>query len=243
MGFPVYLLAPAVAAALYALGSLGLKKAMDSGVEEAKTNAFSNYAMVAWSLPLLFFLPGRYDGSALAGAAGAGVALFLGRIFSVKALQTGDLSLVTPILAAKTILVAFLSLIFKSGHISWRLLVAAAMTSLAVALLQRGPAETRGVRRSAVLYALLASLLFAGTDVLTQTFARQMGVGWFQPILFGTTALLTPLLVRNPIPARGLPPLAWGSCTMGFQTSLMILTIDLTGQATLVNIVYSTRSI
>lgn len=46
-----------------------------------------------------------------------------------------------------------------------------------------------------------------------------------------------------PLPPAGRTPLLRGSAIMGFQTSMVVVAIGLTGQATLVNILYSTRSL
>ena len=89
-----------------------------------------------------------------------------------------------------------------------------------------------------------ASVLFALVDVLTQGYARQCGVAFFQPMLFVVLATMTPLLGSTP-PA---PPLAKkrlliGGAVIGFQAPLVILLIGLFGQATLINILYATRTV
>lgn len=235
---------PALAAGLYAFGSLGLKQAMERGATAARVTAVSNLVMALWSLPLIFFLPGQSDAKGWMAAILAGACLFFGRLVMVRALQAGDLSLVAPMLATKTILVGVFSLLSQSGEITGQLLLAAALASAGVALLQRGPVEHKERRFRAASMAASASILFAMTDVIVQGNAKLLGIGWFQPAMFLTIALLVPLLGRlQPAPADAVKPMRWGSCIMGFQTSLAILIIGLTGQATLVNIIYSSRSL
>jgi hypothetical protein len=98
--------------------------------------------------------------------------------------------------------------------------------------------------RKAILFAFISSVLFAVTDVAVQGYARTMGIGLFQPVMLMVVCLLLPLLGKPaPAPAAAKRPLIAGSTVMGFQTTLVIMTIGLTGQATLVNILYSTRSL
>jgi hypothetical protein len=113
-----------------------------------------------------------------------------------------------------------------------------------VALLQRGPASAAKATRKAILLALASGVLFAVTDVATQTYAKTLGIGLFQPVMLIVVCLMLPLLGRSaPTSPEAKMPLYAGSAVMGFQTTLVIMTIGMTGQATLVNIIYSTRSL
>jgi hypothetical protein len=161
----MFLILPACAAALYALGSMGMKRSMLRGASPRRVMAVSNIAMAIWSVPLVFFFPGTWNMQAWLAAVGAGAALFVGRIFAV-------------------------------------------------------------------------------TDILVQGSARTLGIGFFQPTLFLTVAVMVPLLGKHaPPPSGAKAPLFAGSVLMGFQTSLVILVIGIFGQAALVNVIYSTRSL
>jgi len=235
---------PAVAACLYALGSMGLKKSMQHGTSPRRVIAVSNILMACWAFPLIFFFEGSWDVMAWFAAIGAGVALFFGRICAIKALEVGDLSVVAPMLGMKTVMVAVLSMVFFPLEVTGILLVSAVLASAGIALLQRGPIERKAGTRRSALWALAASLLFAVTDISVQGSARVLGVGYFLPTLFLTVALLVPLLGQHdPPPAKGKVPMWAGSIVIGFQTTLMVLVIGLVGQATLVNVIYSTRSL
>ncbi len=235
---------PAIAAFLYAAGQLDLKKALNAGAAQNRVTANSNTALILWSLPLAFILPGQWNSSGILAAILAGAFLFTGRIFMIKALYYGDLSLVAPLLATKTILVGLISLLTGSGAVTRSILVAALLTSVGVALLGHGPRHQARLRWKSLGLAALASIFFALTDVTVQSYAKRLGPGWFLPTMFGTVFLLSPLLghrAATPPPAK--TPLLRGSAIMGFQTSLVIFIISITGQATLVNIIYSTRSL
>lgn len=235
---------PAVAAYLYAAGQLELKKALAAGATSPRVTGNSNAALILWAFPLVFVLPGTWSLLGLGAAILSGVFLFTGRIFMVKALDAGDLSLVAPILATKTIMVGLLSLFSATASVTPSLLVAAALASAGMAVSNRGPAGKSRARWMAIGLAALASFLFALSDVVTQGYAKLLGPGWFLPAMFATVFLLFPFLGKQePAPEPAKLPLLRGSAIMGFQTSLVILLIGLTGQATLINIIYSTRSI
>ena len=235
------------AALLYAVGYLELKGSIHHGATSKRVNIFSNYAMAAWSMPLAFlalFLPTHPSMESALAACAAGAALFVGRICTVKALAKADLSISAPLLGTKTILVALFSILLLHTPVGWKLMTAAALTVVALSLLQIGPDHNKHHRRAAVGWAIGSSILFALVDILTQGYARQSGVAFFQPFMFVVLAAMTPLLGSTP-PA---PPVAKrrlliGGAVIGFQAPLVIMLIGLFGQATLINILYATRTI
>lgn len=235
------------AAILYAVGYLELKGSIHRGATSKRVNIFSNYAMAAWSMPLAFlalFLPTHPNWESALAACAAGASLFIGRICTVKALAKSDLSISAPLLGAKTILVALFSILLLHTEVSWKLMLAAAMTVVALTLLQTGPDHNRHHRRAAVGWAMAASILFALVDVLTQGYARQSGVAFFQPVMFVVLAAMTPLLGSTPLaPPVAKKRLLVGGAVIGFQAPLVIMLIGLFGQATLINILYATRTL
>ncbi|MEM6884669.1 MAG: hypothetical protein AAF571_06515 [Verrucomicrobiota bacterium] len=235
---------PALAASLYALGSMGLKRSMQKGAASRRVMAISNIAMALWSIPLIFLYPGTWHLNAWFMAIGAGVALFCGRIFSIKALEVGDLSIVAPLLGMKTVLVAILSMVFFPFEVTTTLVLSAVLASVGVALLQRGPVEHKLGTKKVALYAMGASFLFAITDISVKGARELLGLGYLVPTLFLTVGLLVPLLGRHsPPPSEARKSLYTGSAVIGFQTTLVVFVIGLTGQAILVNIIYSSRAL
>lgn len=89
------------------------------------------------------------------------------------------------------------------------------------------------------------------TDIVVQKYAHLVGVGWFQPVMFSTLAILTPLLLlplhptTGPagLPATSRRPILVGSTIIGFQTSLVILVIGMFGHVIATNVVYATRGL
>ena len=235
------------AALLYAVGYLELKGSIHHGATSKRVNIFSNYTMAAWSLPLAFLafiLPTHPNWPAAFAAIGAGVSLFIGRICTVKALAKADLSISAPLLGMKTVLVALFSILLLHAPVGWHLIIASVLTVAALTLLQIGPDHNKHHRRAAVGWAMGASILFALVDVLTQGYARTSGVAFFQPVMFVVLAYMTPLLGSTPpAPASAKKRLLIGSAVIGFQAPLVIMLIGLFGQATLINILYATRTI
>lgn len=250
---------PLLASFLYSVGSWSLKLGLRRGAASRVVTALSNLAMAGWSAPLIFFLSGQPHEHGFLAAAFAGSALFLGRTCAIRALSQGDLSLATPILGTKTVFVAILTALFLDEKITSGLMGGAVLSSFAVALLSFTPVPkgTTGslpkINRSTILWALLAAFFFAVTDIIVQKYARLIGVGWFQPVMFSTLVALTPLLflpnlwkAKSPLPR--LPsasrwPVLLGSGVIGFQTSMVILVIGIFGHATATNVVYATRGL
>jgi drug/metabolite transporter (DMT)-like permease len=235
------------AALLYALGYLELKGSIHHGATSKRVNIFSNYAMALWSMPLAFLafiLPTHPNWPAALAAIGAGISLFVGRICTVKALAKADLSISAPLLGTKTVLVALFSILLLHSQVGWKLMTAALLTVVALTLLQIGPDHNKHHRRAAVGWAMGASILFALVDVLTQGYARTSGVAFFQPVMFVVLAAITPLLGSTPpAPEVAKKRLLIGGAVIGFQAPLVIMLIGLFGQATLINILYATRTI
>lgn len=250
---------PLIASFLYSLGSWGMKLGLRRGAHPRLVNAISNLAMAGWSAPLVLFLPGAPHAEGFLGAFLAGSALFVGRACAIRALAKGDLSLATPVLGMKTIFVALLSVVLLGEPIHPGLMAGAVLSSLAVVLLSLSPGILHGKKEAAALdraaagWALLAAFFFGLTDITVQNFAKMLGVGWFQPLMFATLVLLTPLLFAPEFfgkrrQAQLLPPSAragalGGSVVIGFQTSLLVFVIGLFGHATATNVVYATRGL
>ena len=248
---------PLLASFLYALGSWGLKLGLRCGAHPRIVTALSNLSMAGWSAPLVFFFPGQPNSSGFWGALLAGTSLFIGRLCAIRALAHGDLSHATPLLGTKTVFVAILTSLFLDEPITSGLMAGAILTSVAVALLSISPKEKswwpKRFDRITTGWALLAAFFFALTDITVQKFARSLGIGWFQPLMFATLVLLTPLLFlpefRQLRPSSPfLPPASRmgsfvGSAVIGFQTSLVILVIGLFGHATATNVIYAARGL
>lgn len=233
-----------LAAFMYATGSLFTKRSMAKGANSRRVIAITNIVMALWALPLFFVSRGSFDWNSWLIAIAAGIALFFGRIFSIRALEMGDLSLVGPLLGIKPLLVGFLALVTGQVEMTLQLWLAVIFASLAVILLKQSSTDHKKRSQIAILYAAAASVLFALTDTLVAKAGTSLGIGWLSPTLFITIALMIPLLGKHPPePPSAQKTLYLGAIIMGFQTSFVILLIGITGNAVLINVIYSTRAL
>ena len=158
---PIVFICAAGAASLYAAGSLQIKRSLTAGAPKRRAIAVTNVAMALWALPLFFISRGDFELTAWLTAVGAGVALFLGRILAVQALDLGDLSIVGPLLGMKTLLVAIFSFATGQAELKGWLWIASIAATVGVILIQRGPKRLTKRRRAAACYASGASILLS----------------------------------------------------------------------------------
>ncbi|MGA1539317.1 MAG: EamA family transporter [Chthoniobacterales bacterium] len=245
------LLLPLASALLYAAAALCVKIALGRGVTTLDILFYSNLVLAAFFLPLAFFGQEHWSATHLPWALLAGALFFLGQVGTFRSLQSGDVSIATPALAAKVVFVALLSLLVPGSRPDPDLWLAVFLTMAGMLLLHGRPATTASRPFVTLAWALFAAFGFAATDIVVQVGAPRAGFTLFMPVMFGTTAALSlPLL----IPARrrrGRAVYSPGATTwaaagivlLGLQAIGMGTTIGLFGDATGANVVYSSRGL
>jgi len=241
--------APLACAIIYTLAALALQAASMRGLGPWRITFVSNLVMGLLFLPLLA-LGGRFaDGWHPAQPALTGLLFFGGQICTFLALHRGDASVATPVLGSKVLFVTLFTAALGVQEIPGRWWSGAALCTAALVLLGMAPPRHRERTVAAAGFALAAAAFFALTDVLVQRWVPLWGPGRFIPAMFGTVALLSPILIprfRGPLRTAGIPGAAWlalGSVLLAAQALGMALTLGLFGSAPLVNILYSTRGI
>jgi drug/metabolite transporter (DMT)-like permease len=245
---PLHLFFPLFAAILYVAGALLLKRASDLGADIWRTTRIINYTTAIVAVPL-WLLGGTIPSSSLWWQPPAAATLFFaGQIFSLLALNTGDVSVATPVLGIKILLVALFSTVLIGDPIGARLWTAAGLSSVAIALLNidRGHAHAR-VGRTIVLAALGAAS-YACFDVLIQKWSAEWGTGRILPIVMAFGALYSiPLRVfdRSPRPpTRAYAPwVAAGAASFAIQGLMFITSVSIWRHATSANVLYSSRGL
>ncbi|HRE83083.1 MAG TPA: DMT family transporter [Opitutaceae bacterium] len=249
MTFPTHLLFPLASSFGYVLGVLLVKRASTFGVGLWRTTFVSNVAMGLCFSPLLL-LGGQGQPWTLwwQPALTAGL-FFIGQMATFLALE-GDVSIATPVLGLKILLVALFSSVLIAESIPAKWWFAAFLSTVAIVLLNYG---ARGVphRRIGVTVAWgsVAAAAYAMTDVLVQKWARAWGVGIYLPFMFGLLAVLSLGLIPrfqaplSAIPKAALPWLIPGAIALAFQAASVAYTLAVYGDATAVNIVYSSRGL
>ncbi len=243
------ILLPLLAALGYALASLALKRSLWFGIGSWRTTFVVNLMAGLLFLPLLAW-GGHWVGwREIYQPLLTGFGFFIGQIFTFRAIARGDVSIVTPVLGLKSMLIAFICAIFLREKIPTGWWLASALCVVAVALLaDRTPSRVRNVSETALL-AFLSAIAFSLTDVMVQHWAPLWGPGYFIPMMFGTVALLSFSLI--PVfsqPLRQIPWAGWkwllaGAVMLSGQALLMACAISIYGHATAINIVYSSRGV
>jgi uncharacterized membrane protein len=246
---PLFL--PLAAALLYAAAALCVKIALGRGVTTLDSLFHSNLVLAAFFLPLVFFGHEHWNTTHLPWALLAGLLFFLGQVGTFRSLQSGDVSIATPALAAKVVFVALLSLLVPGSRPDPDLWLAVFLTMTGMLLLHRGPTTAAARPLVTLVWALFAALSFAGTDIVVQVGAAMAGFTLFMPVMFGTVAalslpLLAPARRRRADAVRAPGALTWaaaGIVLLGLQAVGMGTTIGLFGDATSANVVYSSRGL
>jgi drug/metabolite transporter (DMT)-like permease len=252
----VHLLLPLVSAIIFVVGALLLKRASDLGADVWRTTRIINYTTALVAVPL-WLLGGTIPASSFWWQPPlAAVLFFAGQIFSLLALNTGDVSVATPVLGVKILLVALLSTVLIGDPIGARLWTAAALSSAAVALLNidRGHPHAR-VGRTIVL-AGFGAAAYACFDVLVQKWSPAWGAGRFLPIAMACGAAYSIPLRRLEASNRGadqqvcpntsgayVPRVAAGAGCFAVQGMMFITSISIWRQATSANVLYSSRGL
>lgn len=241
---------PMVAALGYSFGAIAVKRALGAGASGVQVNLFCNVVMAAM-FQLLWLMPCRETHSfSLAIPAGCGLLFFLGQIFTFRAIAAGDVSVATPLLGTKVLLVALFSvfLIGKALPTAWWW--GSLLATIGIGLISYTPGGNHRHLTATVGWSLAASAVFALTDVMVQRGVPDVGYGRFAPVMFGSMGILSllylPGLARAArqgaeLPRPALPWLAGGSLLLAFQALGMYSAIGLYGSATATNILYGSR--
>ncbi|MBV8880743.1 MAG: hypothetical protein JO332_12300 [Planctomycetaceae bacterium] len=241
------LLMPFAASLLYVIGALFLKDASVRGVGVWRTALVTNVIFAA-VFSTLWGLGGRLrEGWAWTEPAAAAALFLTGQLLSLLALQRGDVSVATPVLGIKVVLVALFVTAVLGERVPGAVWMAAALSSAGIWLLSRGAGAKRaGGTAEALLLGGLAAAAFALFDVLVQKWAPVWGAGRFLPLVMGCVALYSlPLfaVVGGPVPPGAWRPLLLGAGLVALQGLLLITALALFARATTINVVYSARGL
>jgi len=246
------LLVPLACAILYVLAALMLKRASALGVGVWRIGFLANWVM------FFFFLPWWLSQAGDSGhpwtdywqPAVSGLLFLGGQMFIFLALQGGDVSVTTPVMGTKVLLVALLSHLLRAGVVPWQWWTGAVLSTSAVALLHFGEPHGQRLRVGrTVLLAGMSALSFSLCDVLLQKWVVGWGSGRYLPPMFLFNALYTFAFVpffRAPL--RALDRRAWlwtggGALLLAVNNTGIAVSVAVWRAATSVNILYSLRGL
>lgn len=248
MDFPLHLLLPLASSVGYVAAVLLLKRSAAFGIGVWRTTFVANVATFLCFMPLWALGAAVEPAGAWWQPVVCGSLFFVGQIFTFLSIQ-GDVSVATPVLGLKIILVALFSTVLLADGVPLQWWIAAVLSTAAIGLLNRGrSSSTRSVGRTIVL-AALAAASFALSDVLVQKWTPRWGAGRFLPIMSGVVMIwsfaLVPLF-REPL--RTISKAGWqwllpGAFLLAVQGIGMAIAVGVFGDATAVNIVYSSRGL
>lgn len=250
MKFNASLLLPLVCALTYVLGALAVKRANAFGVGIWRTSFLSNVVIALLFVPVWFGYGGQVHPLADYWQPAVSALLFFGgQALTFLALSRGDVSVATPVMGTKVILVALFSSLLRVGEVPLQWWIGAALSTAAIALLHLGgESRQRHVGRT-VLLATGSATLFSLGDVLLQKWVPVWGQGNYFPPMFLIVALMSCAFVPFfHAPLTAMPAAAWrwvgpGALLLALNNAGVVLAIMLVGSATVVNIIYSVRGL
>ncbi len=243
---------PLVAALGYVAGALSLKRACELGVGLWHL-AFACNVLAGLLFQGLLVLGGHSQPLVMLWQPLLVAVLFLaGQILTLLSLHGGDVSVATPVLGLKIILVALFTTVLIGQALSYPLWAAAILSTTGIAVLNHTGAHKVGARAKAtttILSAGGAATCYALCDVLLQKWAPVWGAGRFLPLAMGTMGLLSLGLMRlfpSPLLALPRPALRWlcgGGIVFVLQSMLFSMVVAHFGTATASNVIYSSRGL
>ncbi|MBE34067.1 MAG: hypothetical protein CMI16_00625 [Opitutaceae bacterium] len=250
MSFPAFLFIPLICAVLYVLGMLMLKRSSELGVGIWRATFIAN-----WVGALLFLPWWLWNGWAPVDwvdywqPAVSALIFFVAQVLVFLAMTRGDVSVATPVLGAKVIFVTCFSALLLTDDIPWQWWVGAGLSTMAVGLLNLGPAPKHRLVRQTIFLSLGGSLVFGLCDVLVQRWAPAWGPGNYFPPYFMLVGIYSFGLLKFARGGlRGMSSKAWmwllpGALLNALNNAGIGITLGVWGQATAVNIVYSSRGL
>jgi len=250
MRFQPNLLLPLACALVYVFGALAVKRASVFGVGVWRTSFLSNWAVALLFLPVWFWHGGRvHPGFEYWQPALTALLFLAGQALMFFALGRGDVSVVTPVMGTKVIIVALGSSLLRVGEVPVKWWIGAGLSTAAILLLHSGEESKHRNVRQTVLLAFGSAASFGAGDVLLQKWVPAWGAADFFPPMFLIVGLLSCFFIpwfSAPLSALTAPAWRWvgpGALLMALNNAGVVLAIGLVGSATAVNIVYSARGL
>ncbi len=238
-----------LAALLYTAASLFLKSALERGASAAQVNVAVNVGMGLIVQPLWILDRPEIPNAPLWQPLLCGGIFFLGQFCTFTALSRGDVSLATPLLGTKILFVTVINVLVFQAPVSARLWLAALAASAAIALIASGKQRPGRAVGLTVTVSLVGAALYSLADVLIQNWGQTFDRPAFPPVMFATAGLLSVMFYGWKDPAAFLaPPVArrslwWGAVLFGAQILCFFFSLIWTRDATMANVIYSSRSI
>lgn len=248
----MHLLIPLACAFLYVVAAMMLKRASALGVGVWRITFLANWAMGLVFLPwwALQAGPSGHDWFDYWQPAANALLFLSGQIFIFLALQEGDVSVTTPVMGSKVLMVALLSHVLRAGEVPWQWWTGAGLSTTAVILLHFGEPHAQRARVGrTVLLATMSALSFSLCDVVLQKWVGEWGAARYLPPMFLFSAIYSLAFIplfRAPLWALDRRAWSWaggGAVMLAINNAGIALSIGLWREATSVNIMFSFRGL
>lgn len=238
-----------IAAAFYAVGAMVVKRAAELGVGAWRTAFVANMLGAVLYSPLLVF-GGAWRADLWWQPALVALCYVAGQALTFVSIDRGDVSVATPVLGVKILLVAVLVAAWGGEALRWQLWAAALLATLGIGLLNRRGAAG-GHRRVGltIVTAGGAAACYAMLDVLVQQWSPLWGLGRFLPLVLWISAGLSlGFIPRFRAPLSRIPWTTWrwllgGTALIGIQSAIFVSLIAAKGHAASINVVYASRGL
>jgi drug/metabolite transporter (DMT)-like permease len=238
-----------IAAVFYAAGAMVVKRAAELGVGAWRTAFVANMIGALLYLPLLAF-GGTWRPDLWWQPVVVALCYAAGQVLTFLSFDYGDVSVATPVLGLKILLVAVLVAVSGGEALRWPLWAAAVLATLGIALLNRRGA-VRGHHRVGltIVTAGGAAACYALFDVLVQRWSPLWGLGRFLPLVLGIAAVFSlGFFPRFRAPLSAIPWTTWrwllgGLVIIGLQSMVFVTLVATKGHAASINVVYSSRGL
>jgi drug/metabolite transporter (DMT)-like permease len=240
------LVLPLLSALVYVAGALFLKRAAELGAGTWRIAWACNLTTAILFLPLVLLGGVLPQWQQFSQPAIVALLFVLGQVFTFHSLQVGDVSVATPVLGIKIILVALFTTALLGESLTSSLWAAALLSSIAIVLLNLTQGSHRRVGFTIIL-ASSAAASYALFDVLVQQWSPAWGAGRFLPVTMGFVALFS-VPMRALAQSRGSTSdsrfwVLGGAICFAVQAIMFVSTIALSGEATAANVLYSSRGL
>lgn len=237
------------AAVFYAAGALVVKRAAELGVGAWRTAFVANLVGTVLYAPLLAF-GGTWRVDLWWQPVIVALCYVAGQVLTFLSFEYGDVSVATPVLGIKILLVAVLVAVAGGEALRWQLWAAAVLATLGIALLHRRSAAG-GHHHVGLTLATAggAAACYALLDVLVQRWSPLWGLGRFLPLVLVISAVMSlGFITRFRAPLSEIPWTTWrwllgGTVIIGIQSAVFVSLVAAKGHAASINVVYSSRGL
>lgn len=249
MAFPFHLVLAFIAAFVFAVASLCFKRAFEEGAKLPHIFIANHLLLGLVFAPCFLLSHNTIPWKFILHPIITGTAFFIGNLVNFRAIRTGDVSLVAPLMGSKVIFVGFLAGAVFGHQLTFWQWFAATLTAVGVFALGFTDIHATGRVGVTTVLALTAGFLFALCDVCIQAWAGTFGLWPYLAVMFCTVALLSlvvlPLFTnaRTPVTPRSRTWIGIGAVGSVLQSGLVAGSIAWSGDAAGVNVLYNTRGL